>query len=94
MGPTRPSYGYSHKVVVLDSAGQPSFNLLQNVGSSKANLVHYVFDVLVLAGKDVMREPLTVRREMLREQVLPKLKESVRESPQLSERVRIPHGPT
>ena len=46
--------------------------------------MYYVFDVLILDGQDVMREPLSVRREMLGERVLPKLKEPVRESPQLS----------
>ena len=68
----------------LDESGRPSFNLLQNLGSSKASLVYYVFDVLVLAGKDVMREPLSVRREILRERVLPKLKEPVCESEQFN----------
>ena len=37
------------EVVALDATGRPSFNLLQNVGSSKATLVFYAFDVLVLA---------------------------------------------
>jgi bifunctional non-homologous end joining protein LigD len=72
------------EVVALDASGRPSFNLLQNVGSSKANLVYYVFDILVLEGKDVMQEPLSVSHDMLRERVLKGLKEPVRESPQLS----------
>ena len=71
------------EVVALDATGRPSFNLLQNVGSSKATLVFYVFDLLVMGGKDVMQEPLSTRREILREQVLPRLKEPVRESAQL-----------
>ena len=33
------------KVVALDNEGRPSFNLLQNIGSSKAPLVYFVFDV-------------------------------------------------
>jgi ATP-dependent DNA ligase len=69
------------EVVALDATGRPSFNLLQNVGSSKPNLVYYVFDVLFLAGKNVMTEGLSTRREILQSRVLPKLKEPVRESP-------------
>jgi DNA ligase D-like protein (predicted ligase) len=66
------------EVVALDSDGRPSFNLLQNYGSDKIPIVYFVFDVMVLAGRDVMREPLTVRRELLEKKVLPKLGEPVR----------------
>ena len=45
------------EVVAMDENGKPSFNLLQNFGSSKAALLYYVFDVLILAGRDVMSEP-------------------------------------
>ena len=31
---------------------------LQNYGSSKAPVLYFVFDVMVLAGRDVMHEPL------------------------------------
>ena len=34
------------EIVALDETGRPSFNALQNLGSSKATLVYYVFDVL------------------------------------------------
>ncbi len=40
--------------------GRPSFNILQNHGSSKAPVLYFVFDVTVLAGRDVMQEPLIV----------------------------------
>ena len=50
------------EIVALDETGRPSFNALQNLGSSKATLVYYVFDVPVVAGRDVMREPLSARR--------------------------------
>ena len=39
--------------------------------------------MLVLAGRDVMREPLTARRELLERGVLPQLDEPVRYSPEL-----------
>ena len=46
-------------------------------------ILYYVFDVLMVAGRDLMSEPLSVRRKILREQLLPKLKDPVRECPQL-----------
>src|SRR5215470_1922500 len=52
------------EVVALDDSGRPSFNALQNAGSAEAPIFYYVFDVLVLAGHDVMTEPLHTRRKM------------------------------
>jgi bifunctional non-homologous end joining protein LigD len=40
--------------VVALKKGKPSFNALQNYGSSKTPLLYYIFDLLVLGGKDVM----------------------------------------
>jgi ATP-dependent DNA ligase len=65
-------------VVALDENGRPSFNILQNYGASKAPVLYFVFDVMVLAGRDVMREPLVARRELLETRILPKLREPVR----------------
>jgi ATP-dependent DNA ligase len=50
------------EVVALDEAGKPSFNKLQNFGSSAAPVFYFVFDLLVLAGRNVMGEPLATRR--------------------------------
>jgi bifunctional non-homologous end joining protein LigD len=72
------------EVVALDDTGRPSFNALQNVASSRLAPVYYVFDVLILAGRNVMAEPLSKRRDLLRSRVLPKLSEPVRESSQLN----------
>jgi DNA ligase D-like protein (predicted ligase) len=69
------------EVVALDPAGRPSFNALQNYGSSAIPLFYYVFDVLILAGEDITSEPLARRRELLQAQVLSKLDEPIRESP-------------
>jgi DNA ligase D-like protein (predicted ligase) len=66
------------EVVAFDESGRPSFNALQNYGSSSAPVVFYVFDVMVLRGKDVTSEPLERRLELLETKVLPKLKEPVR----------------
>jgi len=59
-------------VVALDSGGKPVFSLLQNGGT---NVHFYVFDVLMLAGRDVTGEPLVKRRELLEHSVLPTLRE-------------------
>ena len=50
------------EVVALDEDDRPSFNLLQNFGSAGADLVYYIFDVLVLSGGDVKGKPLHKRR--------------------------------
>jgi bifunctional non-homologous end joining protein LigD len=68
------------EVVAMDETGKPSFNLLQNFGSSKASLLYYVFDVLILAGRDLMNEPLSCRRDLLQREILSKLRDPVRES--------------
>jgi DNA ligase D-like protein (predicted ligase) len=66
------------EVVALDADGRPSFQLLQNYASTLAPLLYFVFDVMILSGRDVTREPLTIRRELLETKVLPKLAEPVR----------------
>jgi bifunctional non-homologous end joining protein LigD len=66
------------EIVALDEGGRPSFNALQNSNGSPTPIVYYVFDVMVLAGRDVRSEPLTTRRALLEEKVLPTLSEPVR----------------
>jgi bifunctional non-homologous end joining protein LigD len=72
------------EVVALDESGRPSFNTLQNYGSSRAAVFFYAFDVLILAGRDLMAEPLDVRRALLERKILPKLREPIRQSPVLT----------
>ena len=62
----------------VDDDGRASFNALQNYGSATAPVIYYVFDVMVLVGRDVMREPLEKRRALLEQKILPKLSEPVR----------------
>ena len=76
------------EVVALDPEGRPSFNLLQNYGSAGAPLHFFVFDVVILGGKDVLGEPLVKRRELLEKHVLPKLDEPIRYSPILKGRLK------
>ncbi len=72
------------EVVALDKSGKPSFHTLQNHGNApNTPLFYYVFDVPILAGKDVMQEPLKARRELLETRVLLKLGEPIRYSPSL-----------
>ena len=66
------------EVVALDAEGRPSFNALQNFNGSQTPVVYYVFDVMVLAGRDVSTETLTARRDLLEQKVLPTLAEPVR----------------
>ena len=54
------------EIVALDDSGRPSFNSLQNYGSASAPILYYVFDVLLLSGRDLMSEPLAHRRDLLR----------------------------
>jgi DNA ligase D-like protein (predicted ligase) len=66
------------EIVAFDQDGRPSFNALQNYGSAPGPVVYYVFDVMVLAGQNLMREPLLKRRQLLEDKVLQKLAEPVR----------------
>jgi ATP-dependent DNA ligase len=74
------------EVVALDQSGKPSFNTLQNHAAS-ADVHFFVFDVLILAGRDVMREPLTKRRELMERHIVPKLSEPIRYAPPLDARL-------
>ena len=53
------------EIVALDEAGKPSFNALQNHSSSQTPIVYYVFDFIILAGRDVRAERLDRRKELL-----------------------------
>ena len=66
------------EVIALDDDGKPSFTALQNHGSSRAPILFFVFDIVMLAGRDLRGESMTTRREVLVRRVLPKLTEPVR----------------
>jgi ATP-dependent DNA ligase len=51
------------EIVALDDDGRPSFTVLQNHGASTVPIFYFVFDAMVLTGRDIMRESLRVRRE-------------------------------
>src|SRR5262245_16753211 len=62
------------EVVALDPDGRPSFNALQNF-SPGVPIVYYIFDVMVLEGRDVKAQPLTSRRALLEEAIVPTLED-------------------
>jgi bifunctional non-homologous end joining protein LigD len=57
------------EIVVLDPQGRSDFQLLQNAMKNKEskNLIFYVFDLLILNGKDLRDRPLSERKEKLNE---------------------------
>jgi DNA ligase D-like protein (predicted ligase) len=65
------------EIIALDDDGRPSFSRLQNHGGSSP-VLYFVFDVMILAGRNVMRETLDARRALLERRVLPRLTEPVR----------------
>ena len=76
------------ELVALDDDGRPSFNALQNYSSPKTPIIYYVFDVMVLAGRDVKAQTLEARRELLERNILPKLTEPVRYTGELKASLR------
>jgi len=70
------------EVVAFDESGKPSFNALQN-NAAESPLEFIVFDLLVLEGQDLRKEPLSRRRKLLEERVLAKFSPPIRYSPML-----------
>jgi DNA ligase D-like protein (predicted ligase) len=54
------------EIVALDQSGRPDFNLLQNHHSAAKQISYFVFDVLVLRGRDLTSLPLDERRKTMR----------------------------
>lgn len=68
------------EIAALDPEGRPSFNLLQSSGAGTP--VHFfIFDLLVLRGRNAMDQSLEKRRALLERHVFPKLSEPIRYSP-------------
>src|SRR5205807_10109815 len=60
------------EVVVLDEAGKPQFQLMQNYQKAhKGTLVYQVFDLLYLDGHDLQDLPLRRRKEILANMLRP-----------------------
>jgi bifunctional non-homologous end joining protein LigD len=76
------------ELVAFDGEGRPSFNAMQNASGADTEIVYYVFDVMVLRGRDVMSEPFDARRQLLERHVAPKLADPVRYADPLNARLR------
>ena len=77
------------EIVALDEEGRPSFTALQNYGSSQGPVLYFVFDVMIIAGRDVMRQPLERRRALLEQKILPRLTEPVRYASALDASLKV-----
>jgi bifunctional non-homologous end joining protein LigD len=58
-----PSALVDGELVAIDEEGRPSFQALHH--QSAHTVVYYAFDLLQIAGRDLTREPLDVRRQLL-----------------------------
>jgi len=76
------------ELVAFDEEGRPSFNAMQNATGADVEIVYYVFDVMVLRGRDLMTEPFDARRQLLERHVAPKLVDPVRYTGQLNAGLR------
>jgi len=61
-----PGTAIDGELVALDGDGVPRFNLLQNYRSGSAHLMFFAFDILSHKGRDLTKQPLSERRELLR----------------------------
>jgi bifunctional non-homologous end joining protein LigD len=59
------------ELVALDAKGKSDFGLLQNFRSAESNIHFYVFDLLILKGKEVSQRPLDERRALF-DKILPR----------------------
>jgi len=75
------------ELVALDGDGRPSFNALQN-HSVSAPVLFYVFDVMVLSGRDLRNEALEIRRRALEDKIIPTLVEPVRYASEINATLR------
>jgi bifunctional non-homologous end joining protein LigD len=66
------------ELVAFDQDGRPSFNALQNAASADTPILYFVFDLLMLQGRDLRAQPLMKRLALLEARVLPKVSEPVR----------------
>ena len=53
------------ELVALDDDGKSDFGLLQNYRSAESSIHYYVFDILVIKGKNISQLPLDERRAFL-----------------------------
>jgi DNA ligase D-like protein (predicted ligase) len=54
------------EVVALDKSGRPDFHRLQHFTAEASRIHYFVFDLLILKGRDLTSQPLTERRKLLK----------------------------
>ena len=69
------------------SSAKTAFVHRSYIGAGETPNLYYVFDVMILAGRDLVSESLKSRREVLQSDVLSKLAEPIRESPTFDARL-------
>jgi bifunctional non-homologous end joining protein LigD len=57
------------EIVFINNEGKPDFDALQKVNGNKAPVYYYVFDILWLDGKNLMKLPLAERKRILKDVV-------------------------
>src|ERR1700730_18642657 len=57
------------ELVALDDDGRPNFNLMQKVREAASRIHYYIFDLLVLKGRDLTKLPLSERRRLLKSEI-------------------------
>lgn len=53
------------EVVALDAQGRPNFNFLQQPHAKASQIHYFIFDLLILGGRDLTILPLEKRREIM-----------------------------
>jgi ATP-dependent DNA ligase len=59
------------EVVAIDETGRPNFKLLQNFRSAGTNIRYFAFDILMHKGTELIRVPLSQRRQVLASLIKP-----------------------
>lgn len=57
------------EIIAIDEKGMHSFAALQRLGKQRPPMRFYVFDLLALNGKNLTKQPLRARRDLLRVKV-------------------------
>ncbi len=52
--------------MALNDSGRPDFNALRHFKASASRIHYFLFDLLVLHGRDLTNMPLTKRRELMK----------------------------
>jgi ATP-dependent DNA ligase len=57
------------ELVALDDDGRPDFHMMQKFRNASARIHYYIFDLLVLRGRDLTILPLSERRRLLKSEI-------------------------